>query len=99
MCRIPFTSKNLFSAPVQMREDLNETSAPVLKTPRVCSVVEAAASGYWPMVVGRTFQGFGAALFLGGGLQLAVRRASPGQEGRAIGRFFLQVILFCQPGW
>lgn len=51
------------------------------------SVVEAAASGYWVMVAGRVLQGFGAALFLGAGVQLAVKRAPAGQEGGAIGRF------------
>lgn len=50
------------------------------------SVVEAAASGYWMMVAGRVLQGFGAALFLGAALQLAVKRSPVGQEGRSIGR-------------
>ena len=50
-------------------------------------VISAAAPTLSIMVAARILQGAGAALFMGGGIQLAVRFAPPGAAARAIGTF------------
>jgi predicted MFS family arabinose efflux permease len=45
------------------------------------------------MVAARVFQGLGAALFMTGGLQAAVRLAAPGGAGRAVGSFNMAFFL------
>jgi MFS family permease len=51
------------------------------------SLASAIAPALWAVIAARILQGFGAALFMGGGLQVAVRHAPPGGTGRAIGSF------------
>jgi predicted MFS family arabinose efflux permease len=53
----------------------------------VGALVSAAAPSLVVMVAGRVVQGIGAAVFMSGGLQLAVRFAPAGGEGKAIGAF------------
>jgi predicted MFS family arabinose efflux permease len=57
------------------------------------SLASGAAPDYAVMVAARVFQGLGAALFLTGGLQAAVRLSPPGQEGRAVGSFNMAFFL------
>lgn len=48
----------------------------------------SAMAGDWPLVMAaRIIQGFGTALFMGGGLRMALRMATPGREGASIGGF------------
>jgi MFS family permease len=51
------------------------------------SLATAVAPNLLAMIAARMFQGLGAAVFMGGGLQVAVRLSSPQQRGRAIGAF------------
>jgi MFS transporter, DHA1 family, inner membrane transport protein len=59
----------------------------------VGSLASAAAPTYAWMVAARVFQGAGAALFMTGGLQAAVRMSEPGREGRAVGAFNMAFFL------
>jgi aspartyl-tRNA(Asn)/glutamyl-tRNA(Gln) amidotransferase subunit A len=51
------------------------------------SLIQAAAPTVAVVIAGRVLQGAGGALFMGGGVQLIVRLAPEGAEGRAIGAF------------
>ena len=53
----------------------------------VGSLVSAATTDWVVVGLARVLQGFGTALFLGGGVVLAVRLAAPGRRGGAIGTF------------
>jgi MFS transporter, DHA1 family, multidrug resistance protein len=53
----------------------------------VGSLASAAAPALWLVIAARVVQGVGAALFMGGALQVAVRHAPIGGAGRAIGSF------------
>jgi len=57
------------------------------------SLASAVAPNYESMVAARVFQGLGAALFMTGGLQAAVRLAAPGGAGRAVGAFNMAFFL------
>jgi MFS family permease len=58
-----------------------------LTTYGVGAVASAAAPNLPLMIGGRLIQGVGAAVFMGGALQVVVRFASPGEAGKAIGAF------------
>jgi DHA1 family inner membrane transport protein len=51
------------------------------------AIVSAAAPSLGVVVAARVFQGLGAALFMSGGLQLAVRSAPTAAHGKAIGTY------------
>jgi MFS family permease len=51
------------------------------------SIGQAVSNQLWQLIATRMFQGFGAAFFMGGALQVVVRFAPPGKTGRAIGQF------------
>jgi MFS family permease len=53
----------------------------------VGAFLTAAAPNLGAMIAGRIVQGVGAAVFMGGALQLVVRFAEPGEAGKAIGTF------------